>query len=125
MEVYTGPFVTDFLGDNNIQMSQQHPVETIAIARENSRQIVGNIINNYYSGLPGHARLDLEWRKVQEWLIPSHMQQAPETQAQLHRDSRASHVRGTCDWYTSSDMFKEWLQGPRQLEWIHGSGKFS
>ena len=92
----------------------------IAIAKGNARQIVGNIINQYYE-LPKNTEVQAKWLKVVEWLVPS--EEAVNTQALVHRDARDSQAVGTGSWFLDSSAFQDWLCSSTKLTWLNGSGK--
>lgn len=123
MERESGSFVNDFLGGEGLQHAQQQPAGTIAVATDNSRLIVGNIINNYSSDPPADTKLKPLALKAQQWLAPS--KQALEIQAMVDLDARTDYFEGTCAWYIDTTDFKEWLNGSRHLEWIHSGGELT
>jgi hypothetical protein len=115
-----GSFVSDFLGAGDEEdISRGSRTGNIAIAKDNARQIIGNIINNYFE-LPRHAKVNREWLNVVEWLTPS--KEAVAAQALIHRDARGSQAAGTGTWFLAAQPFQEWLHGLDTLRWVHGSG---
>lgn len=116
-----GSFVSEFLGKTEVDSRPHASGGLVAVAKDNSRQIVGNIINNYYSEFPRTTEVDHEWLKIQDWLIPS--AQALFTQTLVDRDARNTRAEGTCSWLLESEGFREWLRGSKKLEWMHSASK--
>lgn len=116
-----GSFVPEFFGHNDLVTQPSNSKGIVAVAKDNSRQIVGNIINNYYSEFPKTTKVNQEWFKIQEWLNPSG--QALYTQTLLDRDAREKRANGTCSWLLKSEGFREWMQGSKKLEWMHSTSK--
>ncbi|KAF4985672.1 hypothetical protein FDECE_16403 [Fusarium decemcellulare] len=89
----------------------------VAIAKDNARQIVGNVINNYFE-YPGDREVNRKWLNIIEWLTPS--KEVLQTQALVHRDARQSQFEGTGTWFLDSPEFLQWLHGSETLLWVHG-----
>ncbi|KAJ3534689.1 hypothetical protein NM208_g7438 [Fusarium decemcellulare] len=115
-QIRRNSFVSDFLGENVTSAPPAHSGQT-AIAKDNARQIVGNIINNYFE-LPEDREVNRKWLQIIEWLTPS--KEVLQTQALVHRDARQSQFEGTGTWFLDSPEFQQWLYGSDTLLWVHG-----
>src|SRR5436190_13318905 len=82
-------FVSRFLGAHDTESSPSLQAGYIAVAKDNARQIVGNIINNYF-GSPEDSKFQREWPSIIEWLVPT--QEAVTLQARIHREARDSQA---------------------------------
>lgn len=112
-------FTTEFFGLEAGQDADRGR-GTVAIAKDNARQIVGNIITqNYFVGR-GNTKFTQEWLDVVEWLTPS--RQALEDQATIHQNARNSQAEGTGTRFANSQPFKNWVSGRSNLLWAHGIG---
>ncbi|KAF4459312.1 ankyrin repeat, partial [Fusarium albosuccineum] len=110
-------FVTEFLDEDTSPATSASNNGRVAIATDNARQIVGNIIT-YYSEPSQSQEMNRKWLKVIEWLSPS--KEILQTQKLVHRDAKESRIKGTGSWFLTSPEFHRWLYGPDTLRWVHG-----
>lgn len=109
-----------------VTSNQSEPVQltsgggTIAVARDNARQHVGNVIHNYF-GSSQQDGLQRTWLKVIEWLVPS--KAATDLQTLIYTESHKKHDPGTGVWFSHGDPINRWLSGEDPLRWLCGSGE--
>ena len=94
---------------------------TIAVARDNARQHVGNVIQNYF-GSSQQDQYQRRWLEVIEWLIPA--KAATDLQTLIYTESRNKHDPDTGHWFTHGDALNRWISREEPLRWLCGSGKF-
>ncbi len=94
---------------------------TIAVARDNARQHVGNVIQNYF-GSSQQDQYQRRWLEVIEWLIPA--KAATDLQTLIYTESRDKHEHDTGLWFTRGNALNRWLSREEPLRWLCGSGKF-
>ena len=94
---------------------------TIAVARDNARQHVGNVIHNYF-GSSQRDQYQRRWLEVIEWLIP--VKAATDLQTLIYTESRKKHDPDTGLWFTRGNALNRWISREEPLRWLCGSRKF-
>jgi ankyrin repeat domain-containing protein 50 len=104
---------------NGGAVGDQHG-STIAVARDNARQHVGNVIHNYF-GSPQRDEYQRRWLEVIEWLIP--LKAVTDFQTLIYTESRKKHDPETGLWFTRGNALNRWISREEPLRWLCGSGK--
>ena len=115
-----------FLNNEGAVGDQHEPVQaasagcTIALAKDNARQHVGNVIHNYF-GTSQRNEYQRHWLEVIEWIIP--LEAATAFQTLIHTESRNKHDPDTGLWFTRGDALNRWISRKEPLRWLCGSRK--
>lgn len=128
-------FVTSFMGGTP-DLAHARPKKldatNVAIAKDNSRQIVGSVdttftgpiqsvTNNYASSWSQPSVEDLQrqkYRHILEWLSPR-----PHNHRTTLKSELSKRLDGTGAWFFESDKYLKWLSGSEPSLWLIGGGE--
>lgn len=111
------PFTSGFLGSEP-SVSNTGSIGTTVIGKDNSNQVIGNIYETFNVDQATFIQSDDDRQRLKfdEWLsFKSH--NVP------HESAIKGREPGTGVWFLEGLTFKQWMQAPASLLWLHGGGK--